>query len=78
MKVTKTQLQEIIKEELENVLNEKKATDTLKDILKKIKDKIAEEFKDHDEEGMKEKDLLKLLSDLEGEMRGDEDEDHEK
>ena len=78
MKVTKTQLQEIIKEELENVLNEKKATDTLKDILKKIKDKIAEEFKDHDEEGMKEKDLLKLLSDLEGEMRGDEDEDHKK
>ena len=72
MKVTKTQLQQIIKEELEYALNEKKATDTLKDILKKLKNKIRSEFEDHEEEGMKQKDLLKLLSDLEGEMRGEE------
>jgi len=73
MKVTKTQLQEIIKEELEYVLNEKKAADTLKKMLKKLKDKIADEFKGMEvKEGMSETALMDLLNKLEGEMRGEE------
>ena len=73
MKVTKIQLQEIIKEELEHVLNEKKATDALKDMLKKLKDKISDEFKGmEDKEGMSETALMDLLNKLEGEMRGEE------
>jgi len=73
MKVTKTQLQEIIKEELEYVLNEKKAADTLKKMLKKLKNKIADEFKGmEDKEGMSETALMDLLNKLEGEMRGEE------
>jgi len=75
MKVTKIQLQEIIKEELEHVLNEKKATDALKDMLKKLKDKISDEFKGmEDKEGMSETALMDLLNKLEGEMRGKESE----
>ena len=73
MKVTKTQLQQIIKEELEYALNEKKATDTLKNMLKKLKDKIRSEFKGmEDKEGMSETALMDLLNKLEGEMRGEE------
>jgi len=73
MKVTKTQLQEIIKEELEYVLNEKKAADTLKKILKKLKNEIADEFKGmEDKKGMSKTALMDLLNKLEGEMRGEE------
>ena len=73
MKVTKTQLQQIIKEELEYALNEKKATDTLKNMLKKLKDNIRSEFKGmEDKEGMSEAALMDLLNKLEGEMRGEE------
>mgnify|MGYP003146247956 CR=1 FL=1 len=74
MKITKTQLQQIIKEELEYALNEKKATDTLKDILKKLKNKIRSEFEGmEDKDGMSETALMDLLNKLEGEMRGEEE-----
>ena len=57
----------------EDALNENKATDALKDMLKKLKDKISDEFKGmEDKEGMSETALMDLLNKLEGEMRGEE------
>ena len=53
-----------------------KVTDTLKDMLNKLKDKITAEFKGmEDKEGMSETALMDLLDKLEGEMRGEESED---
>ena len=50
-----------------------KVTDTLKDMLNKLKDKITAEFKGmEDKEGMSETALMDLLNKLEGEMRGEE------
>jgi len=52
-----------------------KVTDTLKDMLNKLKDKITAEFKGmEDKEGMSETALMDLLNKLEGEMRGEESE----
>ena len=52
-----------------------KVTDTLKDMLNKLKDKISAEFKGmEDKEGMSETALMDLLNKLEGEMRGEESE----
>ncbi len=52
-----------------------KVTDTLKDMLNKLKDKISAEFKGmEDKEGMSETALMDLLNKLEGEMRGKESE----
>ena len=52
-----------------------KVTDTLKDVLNKLKDKITAEFKGmEDKEGMSETALMDLLNKLEGEMRGEESE----
>ena len=50
-----------------------KVTDTLKDMLNKLKDKISAEFKGmEDKEGMSETALMDLLNKLEGDMRGEE------
>ena len=52
-----------------------KVTDTLKDMLNKLKDKISAEFKGmEDKEGMSETALMDLLNKLEGDMRGEEEE----
>ena len=68
-------LKSLIGEESEDALNENKATDALKDMLKKLKDKISDEFKGmEDKEGMSETALMDLLNKLEGEMRGKESE----